>query len=162
MGTSVSRRNRTKVLVEPVLEYLSDTQALTYMPPTSEHYFRSAHSQRDHIQGDSPVEAINVASDLREHPKVELRGLEPLASCMPSMTSPSGMVRDGRVYPGQSRVPVRYGPEPTGMDWARSHWISHWPQGGREAGRSGDEAPPASHSYRQRTHRIPPVCSWRS
>jgi hypothetical protein len=35
---SVSRRSRTKMLVEPVLGYLSDTQALTYMPLTSEYY----------------------------------------------------------------------------------------------------------------------------
>jgi hypothetical protein len=79
----VSRRNRTKVLVEPVLDYLSDTQALTYMPLTSEYYLRSTHSRHDYSEADSPVEAINVASNLREHPKVELRGLEPLASCMP-------------------------------------------------------------------------------
>jgi hypothetical protein len=30
LGTSVSRRNRTKVLVEPVLDDLSDPRALTY------------------------------------------------------------------------------------------------------------------------------------
>ena len=28
--------------------------------------------------------------DLQKHPEVELKGLEPLASCMPSMTNPSG------------------------------------------------------------------------
>ena len=83
MSTSVSRRNRTKVLVEPIFDYLSDTQTLTYMSLTSEYYLRSTHSRRDYIEADSPVEAINVASDLREYPKVELRGLEPLASCMP-------------------------------------------------------------------------------
>ena len=71
------------MLVEPVLDYLSDTQALTYMPLTSEYYLRSTHSRHDYSEADSPVEAINVASNLREHPKVELRGLEPLASCMP-------------------------------------------------------------------------------
>ena len=87
MGTSVSRRNRTKVLVEPVLDYFSDTQALTYIPLTSEYYLRSTRSRRGYVQADSPVEAINVASDLREHPKVELRGLEPLASCMPCKRS---------------------------------------------------------------------------
>ena len=42
------------------------------------------------------------------------------------MANPSGVVRNGRVYPGQSRFPVRYGPELTGMDWARSHLVSHW------------------------------------
>src|SRR5262249_3836375 len=57
-------RNRTKVLVEPALDYLSDTQALTYMPLTSEYYLRSTHSRRDYIQADSAVQAINVASDL--------------------------------------------------------------------------------------------------
>ena len=87
MGTSVSRRNGTKVLVEPVLDYFSDTQALTHMPLTSEYYLGSTHSWRDYIQADSPVEAVNVASDLREHQKVELRGLEPLASCMPCKRS---------------------------------------------------------------------------
>ena len=75
------------MLVEPVFDCLSDTQALTYMPLTSEYYLRSAHSRRDYIQADSPVEAINVASDQREYPKVELRGLEPLASCMPCKRS---------------------------------------------------------------------------
>jgi len=38
LGTSVSRRNRTKVLVEPALDYLSDTQALTERLLTSEYY----------------------------------------------------------------------------------------------------------------------------
>jgi hypothetical protein len=38
LGTSVSRRNRTKVLVEPVLDYLSDTQVLTGKPLTSDYY----------------------------------------------------------------------------------------------------------------------------
>ena len=84
---SVSSRNRTKVLAEPVLDYLSDTQALTYMPVTSEYYLASTHSWRDYIEADSSVEAITVASELREHPKVELRGLEPLASCMPCKRS---------------------------------------------------------------------------
>ena len=32
----MSMRNRTKVLAEPVSDYLSDTQALTYMSLTSE------------------------------------------------------------------------------------------------------------------------------
>jgi hypothetical protein len=71
------------VLVEPVLDHLSDTQALTYMPLTSEYYLGPTHSRRDYMQANSPVEAINAASGLREHPKAELRGLEPLASCMP-------------------------------------------------------------------------------
>ena len=63
---------------------------------------------------------------------MELRGLEPLASCMPSMANPSGIVRDSRVRPAQSRPVVRQGLEPTGVGWARSHWISHWPRGGVE------------------------------
>ena len=71
------------MLADPVEDYLSDTQALTNMPLTSGYYLGSTHSRRDYIRDDSLVEAINVASDLREHPKVELRGLEPLASCMP-------------------------------------------------------------------------------
>jgi len=115
------------VLVEPVLDYLSDTQALTYMPLTSEHYLKSTHSRRDYIQADSHVEAIDVASDLREHPKVELRGLEPLASCMPCLTNPSGMVRGGQVRTDQSGAAVWQRPEPTGVDWDRSHLVSHWP-----------------------------------
>ena len=49
----MSMRNRTKVLVEPVSDYLSDTQALTYMSLTSEYYLRSTPSRRDYIQADS-------------------------------------------------------------------------------------------------------------
>ena len=115
------------MLVELVLDYLSDTQALTYMQLTSEYYVRSTPSRRDYIQANSSVEAIKVASDQREHRKVELRGLEPLASCMPCLANPSGTVRDGQGRAGQNRSAVWYGPEPTGVDWARSHLVSHWP-----------------------------------
>ena len=114
MGTSMSRRNRTKALAEPVLDYLSDTQALTYMPLTSKYYLRSAHSRRDCIQADSPVEAINEASDLRKHPKVELRELEPLASCMPCLANPSGIVRGGQDGAGQNRSAGR-----SALGWER-------------------------------------------
>jgi len=57
---------------------------------------------------------------------VELRGLEPLASCMPCLANRSGIVRDSQVRPGQSKSAVWLGPEPTGAVWARSHLVSHW------------------------------------
>src|SRR5262249_49648156 len=58
---------------------------------------------------------------------VELRGLEPLASCMPCLTSSSGMVRDGQGHAGQTRFAIWPGQESTGVGWARSHLVSHWP-----------------------------------
>ena len=61
---------------------------------------------------------------------VELRGLEPLASCMPSMAGPSGMVRDGQIRADQNRAAVWQQPESTGVRWARSHLVSHWPREG--------------------------------
>ena len=127
---SVSSRNRTKVLAEPVLDYLSDTQALTYMPVTSEYYLASTHSWRDYIEADSSVEAITVASELREHPKVELRGLEPLASCMPCLASLSGIVRGSQDGAGQNRSVVWQGPVSSGPGWPCSHLVSHWLRAG--------------------------------
>jgi hypothetical protein len=66
------------------------------------------------------------ASDLAKRLKVELRGLEPLASCMPFMTNPSGMVRDGQVRADQGRFTVWHRPEATGAVRARSHLVCHW------------------------------------
>jgi hypothetical protein len=70
--------------------------------------------------------ACRQADDLLKHRNVELRGLEPLASCMPSMANPSGIVRDGQVRAGQSAVVVWDGLETAGMGWTRSHLIRHW------------------------------------
>ena len=101
MGTSVSSRKERKCWQSRSWTTYQTRKALTYMPLTSEHYLASTHSWRDYIEADSPVEAITVASELREHPKVELRGLEPLASCMPCLARPSGMVRGGQDGAGQ-------------------------------------------------------------
>ena len=73
------------------LDYLLDTQALTYTLLTSGYYRVSAHSYRDRVPPDSSAEGIKVAVDLREDHEVELRGLEPLAACMPCLTNPSGI-----------------------------------------------------------------------
>jgi hypothetical protein len=61
--------------------------------------------------------------------EVELRGLEPLASCMPCLANPSGIVRGGQGGAGQNRFDIWRGPESTGMDWARSHLVSHFIRG---------------------------------
>jgi len=66
------------------------------------------------------------ASDLAKYLEVELRGLEPLASCMPCLTNPSGMVRGGQDGAGQSQFLVWHGLESTGVGWTRSHLVSHW------------------------------------
>jgi hypothetical protein len=79
---------------------------------------------------------------------VELRGLEPLASCMPCLTNPSGMVRDGQVRAGQSRFAVWPRTEPTGVGWARSHLVCHWLSGLTTGGEAA--CPPRS------TKMIPP------
>jgi hypothetical protein len=57
-----------------------------------------------------PLRAVSVSGSLFEKsvwPGVELRGLEPLASCMPCLTNPSGIVRGGQVPAGQSTPAVR-------------------------------------------------------
>ena len=72
---------------------------------------------------------IEICPDLGKHQIVELRGLEPLASCMPCLTNPSGVVRDGQSCPGPYCFAVRRQPAPDGMVWARSHLVSHWVSG---------------------------------
>ena len=61
--------------------------------------------------------------------QVELRGLEPLASCMPCLISRSGIVGGGQVRADQNGSAVWQRPEPSDMDWTRSHLVSQWPSG---------------------------------
>ncbi len=60
---------------------------------------------------------------------VELRGFEPLTSCMPFLEEPSGHVEVGRLPAGQSRCPVWLCPARSGAVCVRSHLISHWLNG---------------------------------
>ena len=57
---------------------------------------------------------------------VELRGLEPLASCMLFLAILSGTVAGSRMPAVQSRCAVRMCPSLPAAVWVRSHLVSHW------------------------------------
>jgi hypothetical protein len=60
---------------------------------------------------------------------VELRGFEPLTSCMPCLTVPSDAVAPGRVTAGQGNSVVRLGRTPSAVVRGRCHLACHWLRG---------------------------------
>jgi hypothetical protein len=57
---------------------------------------------------------------------VELRGFEPLTSCMPCLTVPSRDVPLGRVTARQGNDLVWWGLAASAVVWERCHLVCHW------------------------------------
>src|SRR6266571_8303779 len=103
------------------VQHVIDSQAMTLDVHSSRPKRRSDDGQT--ILKPDSIGSQSVA-DLRR--LVELRGLEPLASCMPFLAIPSGTVAGSRMPAVQSRCAVRMCPSLPAAVWVRSHLISHW------------------------------------
>lgn len=87
-------------------------------PPPEGVYLPALQEVRSHFS------RPKYAADLQK--RVELRGFEPLTSCMPCLTVPSSGVPLGRVTARQGNGLVWWGLAASAVVWERCHLVCHW------------------------------------